>query len=72
MSGDISYLLLLLGLGLREFSASPKVLPEIKRAVRLIKFEDARDVAAEVLQEADIERTIDLLTRRKIELLGDA
>jgi phosphotransferase system enzyme I (PtsI) len=70
MSGDLSYLVLLLGLGLSEFSASPKVLPELKRAVRLIRIEDARDVANEVLREADIERTIEILTQRKIELIG--
>ncbi len=70
MSGDLSYLVLLLGLGLSEFSTSPKVLPELKRAVRLIKVEDARDVANEVMREADIERTIEILTQRKIELIG--
>ena len=40
MSGDLSFLVLLLGMGLRQFSTSPKVLPEIKRVVRLIKIEE--------------------------------
>ena len=71
MSGDLSYLVLLLGLGLRQFSTSPKVLPELKRAVRMIKMEDAREVASEVLQEADAARTLDILTTRKDELMRD-
>jgi phosphotransferase system enzyme I (PtsI) len=61
MSGDLSYLVLLLGLGLRQFSTSPKVVPELKRAIRAIKVEDARQVAADVLQEADPTRALDIL-----------
>ena len=69
MSGDLSYLVLLLGLGLREFSASPKVLPEMKRIIRLIKIEDAQEIANEVMREADIDRTIQILTTRREELM---
>ncbi len=71
MSGDLSYLVLLLGLGLREFSTSPKVLPELKRAIRLIKMDDARDIADEVMKEADIEHALDTLTHRRQELIGE-
>jgi len=68
MSGELAYLVLLLGLGLRQFSTSPKVLPELKRAIRSIRLEDAREIAAEVLQEADIDRALDILTTRQQEL----
>ncbi len=71
MSGELAYLVLLLGLGLRQFSASPKVLPELKRAIRSIKLEDARDIANEVLREADVARALDILTTRQRELLGE-
>lgn len=71
MSGDLSYLVLLLGLGLREFSTSPNTLPELKRAIRLIRIDDAREVAAEVMQEPDIERSLEILTTRKRELIGE-
>ena len=71
MSGDLSYIVLLLGLGLRQFSTSPKVLPELKRAVRLIKMEDAREVASEVMQEGDVDSTIEILTARGQELMGE-
>ena len=69
MSGDLSYLVLLLGLGLRQFSASPKILPEMKRIVRLIKVEDAREVANEVMKEANIDRTVEILGSRREELM---
>jgi len=71
MSGDLSFLVLLLGLGLRQFSTSPKVLPELKRAIRLIKLEEAREVAAEVLAEPSAERSLEILTTRRRELLQD-
>ena len=69
MSGDLSYLVLLLGLGLRQFSASPKVLPEMKRIIRLLKIEDAYEIANEVMKEADIDRTVEILTVRGEELM---
>ena len=69
MSGDLSYLVLLLGLGLRQFSASPKVLPEMKHMIRLLKIEDAYEVANEVMKEADIDRTVEILTVRGEELM---
>ncbi len=49
MAGDISLTMVLLGLGLDEFSTSPIAVPEIKKVVRSIKFSDARKVAEKVL-----------------------
>ena len=72
MSGELSYLILLLGLGLRQFSTSPKVLPELKRAIRMIKMEGARTIANEVMKESDIDRALDILTIRRKEILDDA
>ncbi|MFW6163200.1 MAG: phosphoenolpyruvate--protein phosphotransferase [Planctomycetota bacterium] len=71
MSSDLSYLVLLLGLGLREFSTSPKVLPEVKRAIRMIKVEEAREVASSVIQEADATEALRILTAGRTELLQD-
>jgi phosphotransferase system enzyme I (PtsI) len=68
MSGDLSYLILLLGLGLRQFSTSPKVLPELKQAVRNIRIEQALTVARDVLAEADASRTLDILEEGQREL----
>jgi phosphoenolpyruvate-protein phosphotransferase (PTS system enzyme I) len=71
MSGDRSFLLLLLGLGLRQFSTSPKVLPELKSAIRKVKIEDAREVAMELMKEASIEGALDILVSARRELMGD-
>ncbi len=50
MSGDPAIALLLLGLGIDELSASPVSLPKIKKAVRSIRFEDAKKIAEKALQ----------------------
>lgn len=44
---------LLLGLGLDELSASPVFLPEVKRIIRAIRIESARELAAAALGAAD-------------------
>ncbi|MCS7081820.1 MAG: phosphoenolpyruvate--protein phosphotransferase [Bacteroidetes bacterium] len=41
---------LLVGLGLDELSVNPVMLPEIKRTIRAIDYEEARSLAAELLQ----------------------
>jgi phosphotransferase system enzyme I (PtsI) len=50
MSAEPMYAYLLIGLGLRQLSTSPHAIPEIKRLVRSITVEDARQVAQAVLQ----------------------
>ena len=49
MAGEISLALILLGLGLDEFSVSPIILPEVKRVIRSVKYEDAKKIAIEAL-----------------------
>lgn len=43
---------LLVGLGLKQFSASAASLPEVKKVIRGITLKDARELAAHVLQLA--------------------
>jgi len=45
MSGNASYTMLLLGLGLRHFSVSPAALPEIKNICRRVSLADCKEVA---------------------------
>jgi phosphotransferase system enzyme I (PtsI) len=47
MSGEPMFVPLLLGLGLRQFSATPRKIPEIKRAIRNLTVADAERVAFE-------------------------
>jgi phosphotransferase system enzyme I (PtsI) len=49
MSGDPIYALLLLGVGLRQFSMTPHNIPEIKKIIRTISLEEAKQVAQEAL-----------------------
>ena len=47
MAGDISMTLVLLGLGLDEFSASPIAIPELKRIIRSVTLRQAKEIAQE-------------------------
>ncbi|MDD4953506.1 MAG: phosphoenolpyruvate--protein phosphotransferase, partial [Candidatus Omnitrophica bacterium] len=49
MSGDPSFVLLLLGLGLDSFSMPPQVIPEIKYLVRTVSLRQAQDFAHKAL-----------------------
>jgi len=49
MAGDPLATVLLLGLGLDEFSVNPSVLPEIKKIIRSVKHRDAKRFADKVL-----------------------
>ena len=49
MAGDPLATVLLLGLGLDEFSVVPRVLPEIKKIIRSVSYREARKLAKHVL-----------------------
>jgi phosphotransferase system enzyme I (PtsI) len=49
MAGEPSLSLLLLGLGLDEFSTSPIVLPEIKKVIRAVTLREAKEIADKAL-----------------------
>jgi len=49
MAGDIVMTIILLGLGLDEFSTSPITTPEIKRVIRSVTMAQARETALEAL-----------------------
>jgi phosphotransferase system enzyme I (PtsI) len=49
MAGDPMATILLLGLGLDEFSVVPKVLPEIKKIIRSVKLREAKRIAKHAL-----------------------
>ena len=50
MSGEAVYAPLLVGLGLRQLSATPRKIPEIKRVIRSLTLPDAQRVAHEALR----------------------
>jgi phosphotransferase system enzyme I (PtsI) len=49
MAGDPSATLILLGLGLDEFSMSASSIPQVKKIVRSVSFEEAKAIADEAL-----------------------
>jgi len=48
MSADPSFTILLLGLGLQQFSVPPAAIPEVKKIIRSVSMAQAREVAAKV------------------------
>ena len=50
MAGEPSLALILLGLGLDEFSLPPQVIPELKYIIRAIGFKAAQELAAQAMQ----------------------
>ncbi|MFH1023573.1 MAG: phosphoenolpyruvate--protein phosphotransferase [Planctomycetota bacterium] len=54
MSGELRYTLLLLGMGLRSFSVSPSMVPEIKKLIRSSTLAEARDIVTRVADTEDV------------------
>jgi phosphotransferase system enzyme I (PtsI) len=50
MSGEPMYTMLLLGMGLRQLSLTPQNIPEIKKIIRSITLDEAKQVAQEALR----------------------
>ncbi len=62
MSGEVVYTLLLLGMGLREFSISPGSIPEIKKIIRSTTIYEARRIAEHALQLEDANMALSYLS----------
>ncbi len=65
MAGDVSMTLVLLGLGLDEFSASPIAIPELKRIIRSVTMRQAKEIAQEAIT-LDTGREIEKFARKKL------
>ncbi len=50
MAGESSFALILLGLGLDEFSMPPQVIPELKYLIRSVTFKQAQEIAQKALK----------------------
>lgn len=61
MAGDPVATLLLLGLGLDEFSVAPIVLPEIKKIIRSVSFKETEEIAHRAMEMKTEEDVIDFL-----------
>lgn len=72
LAGHPGFTLLLIGLGLREFSMVPTEIPEIKRIIRSVSLSDSQAVAAEALSAATASEVRAILIRRTADLLPKA
>ncbi len=73
MGSEVEYTVPLIGLGLTEFSVAPvTIIPEIKKIVRSITFEQAKEVAETVCSFDDPEKTINYLRNIAMEILPEA
>ena len=55
--GEAIYTLLLLGMGFRELSLAPSMIPEIKRVIRSVTMERAREVAQTAISMGEPDQT---------------
>lgn len=71
MAGDIIMTIILLGLGLDEFSTSPIATPEIKRIIRAVSMSQAKEIAEEALV-LSTGKEVEIYAKRKLkELVPD-
>ena len=67
MAGDIVYATLLVGMGIRKLSMAPAAIPDVKKLIRSISYEDARQVADKAMamrSAEEVERFLQSETRR--------
>lgn len=65
MAGDPAYTMLLLGMGLDEFSVSAAQIPKIKKIIRSISYDEARKAAEEILKCEDKESISRIMKKLK-------
>jgi len=70
MAGEPSLALILLGLGLDEFSMPPQVIPELKFLIRSITMEQAREIAQGALKLSTSKEVEDYAQLKLKEILG--
>ncbi len=72
MASDLNYTILLVGLGIDHLSAAPPVvLPELKKIIRTVRFDDARHLADHILGCSDVADARMALTSFNQELLPE-
>ncbi len=72
MGGEIEYTILLLGLGLREFSVAPAIIiPEVKKIIRSVSYERAKEVAKTVCSYNDPAKTVEYLRNIAREIIPE-
>jgi len=71
MSSDINFTLLLLGLGLRNFSVVPFIIPDLKKLIRSVSIKEAQAVAEKALTYDDSAACLEYLKSETQRFLPD-
>jgi len=72
MGSEVIYAILLVGLGLDHLSvAPPAVVPELKKIIRSVRYDDARQIAERVLACSEMDQAMDVLMQFNRELVPD-
>jgi phosphotransferase system enzyme I (PtsI) len=71
MSSDINFTLLLLGLGLRNFSVVPFIIPDLKKLIRSVSVKEAQGVAEKALTFDDSAACLEYLKAETQKFLPD-
>jgi phosphotransferase system enzyme I (PtsI) len=71
MASNISYTLLLVGLGLKIFSVVPSIIPELKKIIRSVSMSEAEGIAKRALTFSDAEKTLEYLSTQTRNFLPD-
>jgi phosphotransferase system enzyme I (PtsI) len=72
MSGDPIFAPVLLGLGMDEISTSPVMVPEIKKIVRSVTYEEAREIANYVLTLRSGDEVVNFLRLKYQQILKNS
>lgn len=71
MCADPTFVVFLLGLGLRKFSVPPPLIPEVKKLVRSVSLEQAETLAREIMSLSDTRAITSHLRQATREILPD-
>jgi phosphotransferase system enzyme I (PtsI) len=69
MAGEPAFALILLGLGLDEFSMPPQMIPEIKYIIRSVTLKDAQDLALNAMKLSTAKEVDDFSQARLLEII---
>jgi phosphotransferase system enzyme I (PtsI) len=72
MASEITYAILLLGLGIDLYSVAPPIIvPELKKIIRSVNYSEAQRIAAQIIEQHEADLAMEVLMEFNRELLPD-
>lgn len=72
MAGELEYVIMLLGMGLRNFSMTPPAIPEVKQLIRSVRISDCQKVARRVASYDSERQIINYLKEETRKIIPEA